>query len=1197
MLRKFRAKTKTNKYLQNIVVLTLVLLSLCLYTKYSYDVHNTPKYVTKAYKEDVQKYLVLAEQLHKGKIKETQSKLKAWDDLNFYKEDSVIAGANRYIEYIPDSLYGPTVALRENGCFVLGQLAHRDQMVQYVFPVFLKAPARNLNFANNFPNHQDIAQSFFLGVDSTEYTVGSIQDRGHTIYINDDQNLLISKSNPKLNTFLVFVLAFLIYLIFSVYLYQKRRRATAANIRFAFLGYIAIYLLIAWISPLYTLRDVGVFQEESLVSVLGFASIADYFYALFAFNFFMSTMISQYLPQLTMYFRKYKRRRLIHVIWLTVAIAAYVFFVVMAVDLVYNSTYNYYLLDSYPFQAKKFLYIVIFIVGIYPSFTLSHTYSRYLIKKGPETIISSGIVFGVLMWVLNYLPDEYGCLARHSLGVSILFATLIPFNKIKLLRIRRNIFTWGNLFWVSYTIALCIVILAFVSNYKTRKTISNFIDTEFQGRSDVLFINLEENLLQLEEDEQLSEFDNPDSLLHYTKEMYFSSPEYKTALGYKDGDSLRGLRSRIVVTENDLDNWDFLEVTESKGGLSIFQEPIYYIDIPIKTRAGVISILGRFSQALNQNENYVIKNLFQESQAANVEYAVYTNNEMVKASSAIFPTYYYAATKDIIDSTIFTEKANYIIAENSRPNETYLMRADYYNFFTIVSASILVFIVFFLFYVILQLLFLGTAGSIQKKNSRSARSLNFNQKIFASIAILLSIVLSISILFIIRIYTTNNQEHYNDNFIQNINTMTGILKDADVSKLIAENELVNLINDFGYDFNVYSPQGKLLYTTNETIFDKKLKTRYISATPLQKLKRQKKSIILPENLGKYKYYSGYSYFADESGEPLILNILNLTYSDETKSNINSFINQLSLLIFILLILTLLISYLLSDNIRATLGKLVDQIQDLDFRSYNKRLSWKQQDEIGLLVKEYNTMLDKLEDNVQQMAETERALAWKDMARQIAHEVKNPLTPMKLNIQHLNKIASTNPDNLPEITSKISKNLIEQIDHLAEISNDFSFFSNITQAKKQPVQLSQIYNSIQNLYSNQENTELDFSGLDQEVTLMANDVQLSKVYINLIKNAIEASAENSPRVVKVSHQIVDQYVVVRVKDFGSGISDEIKDDIFTPNFTTKSSGTGLGLVISKNIIEFHEGALAFNSVLGEGTEFWFSLPIHAIDADT
>jgi two-component system nitrogen regulation sensor histidine kinase NtrY len=257
---------------------------------------------------------------------------------------------------------------------------------------------------------------------------------------------------------------------------------------------------------------------------------------------------------------------------------------------------------------------------------------------------------------------------------------------------------------------------------------------------------------------------------------------------------------------------------------------------------------------------------------------------------------------------------------------------------------------------------------------------------------------------------------------------------------------------------------------------------------------------------------------------------------------------------------------------------------------NEEIEWNRDDEIGGLVKEYNKMVAKLEDSATALAKSEREGAWREMARQVAHEIKNPLTPMKLSIQYLQKAIDNNQPNVKELSSSVAHTLVEQIDHLSKIAADFSQFANIGNTNVTRFDLHDVLGSLKELYQADEHVRFDWQPVKEPVYIEADKTQMNRLFTNLFANAIEACDSNGVCKIEVTEQQENGSITISIKDNGEGIPAEMQSRIFVPNFTTKSSGTGLGLAMCKGIVEQAHGRIWFETTKGEGSAFHVELPL-------
>ncbi|MCG8574517.1 MAG: HAMP domain-containing histidine kinase, partial [Flavobacteriales bacterium] len=293
---------------------------------------------------------------------------------------------------------------------------------------------------------------------------------------------------------------------------------------------------------------------------------------------------------------------------------------------------------------------------------------------------------------------------------------------------------------------------------------------------------------------------------------------------------------------------------------------------------------------------------------------------------------------------------------------------------------------------------------------------------------------------------------------------------------------------------------------------------------------------------------------------------------------------------LMLTISTILSITVSNRLTRPLKYIQDSLRTVSIGAVSKPIEYEGTDEIGELVKEYNKKVEELQKNAEALAKSERESAWREMAKQVAHEIKNPLTPMKLSIQHLNRSVNLSDEESKEKMDRISKSLIEQIDALTQIANEFSNFAKMPKAKEIELNLTEVVKSTTSVFSEYEQHEFELNILPEGETIVWADKDLVlRVFNNLIKNAIQAVAVGQQGLIKIELREVDNRYQVSVTDNGVGIKDEQREKIFVPYFTTKSTGTGLGLAMSKQIIEGMNGNIWFESELNKGTSFYVSFP--------
>lgn len=404
-------------------------------------------------------------------------------------------------------------------------------------------------------------------------------------------------------------------------------------------------------------------------------------------------------------------------------------------------------------------------------------------------------------------------------------------------------------------------------------------------------------------------------------------------------------------------------------------------------------------------------------------------------------------------------------------------------------------------------------------------------------------------------------------------------------------ELVNEVAEIhNVDVNVYDTIGNLHVTSQPLIYREGILSKKIHPLAFYHLIRLRQvQYVQQENLASLQYLSIYAPIRNEQGR--VYAFLNIPYflsQRELKQEISNFLVTIINLNAFIFLIAGVIALFITNRITRSFSLISEKMKVINLGKTNEEILWNRDDEIGELVKEYNKMVSKLEASARALARSEREGAWQEMARQVAHEIKNPLTPMKLSIQYLQKSIDSNNGNIKELTARVAKTLVEQIDHLSKIAFDFSQFANIGNTNPEVLDLREILYSLKDLYQMHDNVELEFQDLPEAIPVYSDKTQMNRLFTNLLQNAVEACNHKNCQI-GLKAVLENGKVIVAVRDNGEGISPEMQSRIFSPNFTTKSSGTGLGLAMCKGIVEQAKGKIWFETS-ALGTTFFVELPL-------
>ena len=400
--------------------------------------------------------------------------------------------------------------------------------------------------------------------------------------------------------------------------------------------------------------------------------------------------------------------------------------------------------------------------------------------------------------------------------------------------------------------------------------------------------------------------------------------------------------------------------------------------------------------------------------------------------------------------------------------------------------------------------------------------------------------------------------------------------------------LTNMSELLLIDINIYSLDGELVSTSRPDVFKYYFDGLLINPRALQEIQEKgATSYIEHEKIGELGYISAYMPLMLDNGNSYILNVPYFAQNDELNLDIIIMVVITVNIAIVMMVLAFILSGLVAERVTKPLQMVNEKLRKMRFGGKNEKIVYHHKDEVGMLVQEYNNMVDKLDESIEQLAQSERENAWREMARQIAHEIKNPLTPMKLNIQFmLRSLQMEDPEKFKKRFQDISGMLIEQIDNMASIASAFSDFAKISVTNNERFSIDDLVKNCTMLFSN--NIDILKCEADTGLYIFADKEQMRRVMINLLKNAEQSIPEDRKSEVCVTVRKVENKVEIRVKDNGCGIPEEVRKKIFVPNFTTKSSGTGLGLAICRRIIENFGGQIGFSTEVGFGTEFFIIL---------
>jgi signal transduction histidine kinase len=406
-------------------------------------------------------------------------------------------------------------------------------------------------------------------------------------------------------------------------------------------------------------------------------------------------------------------------------------------------------------------------------------------------------------------------------------------------------------------------------------------------------------------------------------------------------------------------------------------------------------------------------------------------------------------------------------------------------------------------------------------------------------------------------------------------------------------ELYKLSNTFRTDINIYDTKGELIATSRPEIFAKGVTTERINSTAFYELSEHYQlNYFQPEKIGTLSYLSAYEPIINASGDYLgYLNLPYFTREDDLKQGISTFIVAFINLYLFLFLASVIVAVILSNKITQPLSIIREKLKGIQLGKKSEPINYEAKDEIGALVSEYNHKVEELAESAELLARSERESAWREMAKQVAHEIKNPLTPMKLNIQYLQRAKEEGSEHYDDFFDRVTKNLIDQIDTLSGIATEFSNFAQIPKAKNEVFNLIEVLKNVCSLFEPNQNLQISMElGQLTEVLIAADKEQISRAFLNLTKNGIQSIPPDEKGEIRIKVKKEENFASIAFSDNGAGISEEAQLHLFEPNFTTKTSGMGLGLSIVRNIIQTAGGRIDYETSEETGTTFYVEIPL-------
>ncbi len=594
---------------------------------------------------------------------------------------------------------------------------------------------------------------------------------------------------------------------------------------------------------------------------------------------------------------------------------------------------------------------------------------------------------------------------------------------------------------------------------------------------------------------------------------------------------------------------------------------------------------SKFNNVLNQTTFAIYENYQQTYNSGSSEFPIKINTNYLKK---------------------FNQDAKNISIKNK--NKIFLIKTN----MNILTMSVSLFTVIFIMFLAVIIIYI--VGNIIARSNlnyyRILKLLNVNLRFRINFTFLIVVLMSFAAIwfFIINYYISISKENERAEILKSstiiFKSIINGFKDLNQINKLNDIRNINKINNFKTSINRISTinnceisffdlNGLLVFNTDSLLYTTGLRNNLASPNYLfNDLSNLNLNTLVNEKIGKINYLAAYTPIYNQNNK--LIGFLKCYYL-KTNNNIlkqtSNVLIYLSNIFLIVFALSIIITYLITSFLTTSFTKVVKQFTKINLNTSNEPLQWKYNDEIGILVMEYNRMLKKLEFNSLLLAKNNRELAWREMAKQVAHEIKNPLTPMKLSLQMLERAMKNNSPNFKDLAKNMLDNLIEQINNLETIAINFGQFAKMPEMNATENSLIEILKISTGIYNSNEDLEFHFILPFHDYIIFADKEKIIRVITNLFQNAVQSIPNNKKgKISLITSKIKNNMIRISVEDNGSGIPDEIAQKVFEPNFTTKSSGTGLGLAMCKDIIEQINGNIHFSTIIDKGTIFNIDLPI-------
>lgn len=893
-----------------------------------------------------------------------------------------------------------------------------------------------------------------------------------------------------------------------------------------------------------------------------------------------------------------------------------IYFVLESVQNIFSISFD--LTQSISFDLTQILFLLTFLILSIYYFLFVQSISRILlalqIDKNSEKILIVVLSVAIYTLLSFWLPFFSGTIIlTHTLLMVLVCALYLP----------KRIFPFkyiSSIYLFLVAIACATVGAWAIYQYHQLDELAK------KQQFGILFMeekdNLTENQLidileKLNKDKQLFKEQERDStfqsLTSYIEKEYIANyfTQYKTNVFVFDsiGDPLLGTTENYNFYKKYQEYYlrvqerDGIYLIDSLRG-NVSRQYYLFIDASSGNTKDNSSLILKFEQQKPIANNVypellAVDNQSKTPEIKNYSYAYFKENQQTYSYGRFnyendFSTQFLNA-EGILNNNFLTNNSNYRHHQHNTGTQKIVITSENYSLseiFTNFSILLLLLVLLILFFSLFSSLFLLS------QSNRLAFSTRIQLYLIAAFFLPLTIVSSATLGFI----SSSSSQEFEQSFItQTENVSKNLVSHLEnwQAKKITSSELAEILDELAQyaelDVNIFSPKGDLLLSSQPAIYVKEsVLAPYINPKAFSEIILKKnKYAHLKESAGGLQYRSVYFPVRAFSSREL-LGIVSIPFFDVQYASDKKIIEVLSIIIQIFTVLFIVfvgLSFFASNILTVPLRLIRQKLQKTTLNEENEPLDWQSDDEIGLLVQEYNQMIEKLEVSKEALARSEKETAWREMARQVAHEIKNPLTPMKLTLQLMQVKIERLDEGIQEAFKRNFDTLLTQVDTLSDIATSFSSFAKMPMPVTERFEVSVVLQETLQLYRTNPDIDLETTVLEGSHFVLGDRKLMGRILTNLMLNAIQSvpSEIRRPKIQVSMLENSSEKIIIEIKDNGNGIEDEIREKIFVPNFTTKVEGSGIGLAVAKRGIEHAGGKIWFETEENVGTSFFIQLP--------